>query len=154
MRLRHAATLSILFLAPVALAGGETVYGAGVTEAESVAIGELLAHPDRYVDKQIRVDGRVTDVCPKMGCWIDITSRDGRHTVRFKVPDGEIEFPVDARGKTVEAEGVLTRIEMTREQALAWARHMAEEKDEPFDEETWDGPLTYYQIRGAGAVIR
>jgi len=152
-RKRWAVMLALL-VAPALFAGEETVYGEGVGETETVAIGELLAHPDQYVDKRIRVDGNVADVCPKMGCWIEIATRDGEQTVRFKVKDGEIEFPVEAKGKSVAAEGIFTKVEMTREKALAWAEHLAEEKGEPFDSETWDGPLAHYQINGKGAVIR
>jgi hypothetical protein len=142
-----------LFAAPEG--GGEgQVYGAGLTEATPVTVGELLAHPESYLDQRVRVQGRITDVCPRRGCWIDIEESGAPSPIRFKVEDGEIVFPVDAMGKAVTAEGVFTKIELDRAQAEGYLRHLAEERDEPFDPATVTGPITLYQIRGLGAVVR
>jgi hypothetical protein len=129
------------------------VFGAGVSQPEPVAIGDLLAHPQDHVGKTVRVDGRITDVCPKRGCWIDIAGEGSERVIRFKVADGEIVFPAEVRGKGVIAEGVFTRIELEGEEAVAYARHLAEEKDEPFDASKVKPPLVFYQIKGSGAVV-
>ena len=146
----------ILFCA-VLLAASEVeaqVYGAGLGEATPVTIAELLAKPETYLDKHVRVEGRITDVCPRRGCWIDIEQEGGPSPIRFKVDDGVIVFPVDAAGKAVTAEGVFTKIELDRDKAVEYLRHLAEERNEPFDPATVKGPLTLYQIRGLGAVVR
>jgi hypothetical protein len=134
-------------------AAGATVLGQGVGDAPRVAILDLLSDPERYVGQRVRVEGRIGDVCPRRGCWIDIQSEQGKASVRYKVEDGVIVFPVEAKGKRVEAEGTLTARRMTHEQAVAHARYLAEEKGEPFDETKVTGPLTVYQIQGAGAVV-
>jgi len=144
---------SLLCVATVpATAQEPTAVGGPLTLVESVGIGELLADPESYVGKTVQVRGQITDVCPRMGCWVDI--EDGDKTIRFKVNDGEIVFPVEAKGRRIVAEGVLMRIEMTREEAVGYARHLAEEKDEPFDPASVTGPMKIYQIQGAGAVMR
>jgi hypothetical protein len=51
------------------------------------------------------------------------------------------------------AEGTLAKIEMTKEQALAQAKHEAEENHKKFDPASVKGPVTIYQIQGTGAVI-
>lgn len=144
---------AMLLAASSALAGEGTVYGEGLTDVQSVTLADLLDHPDTYVGKKIRVQGRIADVCPHMGCWIEIEDEDAR-SVRFKVDDGVIVFPVKIKGKQVEAEGVFTREELTREQAISRAEHHAEEKGESFDPSTIEGPVVFYQIRGIGAVVR
>lgn len=137
-----------------ALSGEETAYGQPLAGAETVVIADLLADPDPYVGKTIRVEGEISDVCSHRGCWIAITDESGSSTVRFKVKDGVIEFPMACKGKQVVAEGVFTKIELTEEQAIARAKHHAEERGEEFDPSTVTGPETFYQIKGLGAVVR
>jgi hypothetical protein len=73
--------------------------------------------------------------------------------MRFKVQDGVIVFPTESKGKNVVAEGIFTKIEMTRDEAVSWAKHQAEERGETFDAETTDVVLAFYRIDGRGAVI-
>ena len=153
MKRTATAILVHLLLAPgIVLAAGST-YGERLTDVETVRIAELLRSPEKYVDQRVKVEGLVDDVCPMKGCWIDILEEQSSQTVRFKVQDDVIVFPAEARGKQVVAEGILRRHEMSREQAVGWLRHLAEEKGEPFDESSVDGPLTFFQIEGLGAAI-
>ena len=148
--------LILLFAACVLAAPADegTVYGTGLgDEAEVVKIGDLLSKPESYLGKKIRVAGKITDVCPKAGCWIEIEGEESSH-IRFKVKDGEIVFPMEAKGKPVAAEGVFTKIELDRDQAEKYLRHLAEERDEEFDAAEVTGPITLYQIKGEGAVVR
>jgi hypothetical protein len=131
-----------------------TVYGTGVTETESVSVAKLLDGPDEYIGKMVRVEGEITDVCPKMGCWIDIAGQSSKRPIRFKVEDGVIEFPVETKGQQVVAQGVFTKVEMTEAQALRWAQHLADERGEEFDPDTTDAPTTIYRIEGTGATVR
>ena len=71
------------------------VFGEGVSEKATISALELLNNPDDYVGKTVRVEGRIADVCPRKGCWIDIASDGGSETVRFKVEDDVIIFPVE-----------------------------------------------------------
>ena len=69
------------------------------------------------------------------------------------VNDGELVFPKEAIGKMAVAEGTFKKIQLTREQAIARAKHEAEETGRKFDPEKVKGPLTIYQIQGTGARI-
>jgi hypothetical protein len=151
-RIAAVIALSLLFAGTAVWGAGES-YGTGIGSGKAVTTLELLADPDKYVGQRVQVKGRITDVCPKMGCWIDIAGKGDDKVVRFKVKDGEIVFPMSVKGERVVAEGVFTKHEMTREEALSWARHLAEEKNETFDEASWDGSTTLYRIEGAGAVV-
>jgi hypothetical protein len=128
-------------------------FGKSVPAAESVKLADLLASPASYVDKTIRVTGKITAVCPHAGCWIDVAG-EGSDVVRFKVDDGVIVFPKTVKGKDVVAEGIFRRIELTKEMAIAFARHEADETGKPFDASTITGPVVRYQIEGIGAVVR
>ena len=95
--------LALLATCPF-LAGEPIVHGDGVSDAATLSLAELLADPEVWVGKKVKVEGRITDVCPKMGCWIDIASGD--RSIRFKVKDGVIVFDKADKGHEVVAEGV------------------------------------------------
>lgn len=146
--------VALVLLAAPATAGdtGKT-YGKGVDGTEITKVSDLVANADRYIGKTVRVEGVVIDVCAKRGCWMDLKSDGG--TVRIKVDDGVIVFPMDAKGKTAIAEGVFKKIELTPEQSREHAKHMAEEKGQTLDAaDAKDTPTVIYQIAGTGAVIR
>jgi hypothetical protein len=69
------------------------------------------------------------------------------------VNDGEIVFPKSHVGKMVVAEGTLKKIVMTKEQAIARAKHEAEEQGRKFNPESIKSGVTVYQIQGTGAVL-
>ncbi len=132
----------------------ETKYGAGVGKAQVVKISELMARPDAYVGKTVKVEGLITAVCPRRGCWMELASDKEFQTIQIKVDDGVMVFPLEAKGKVATAEGVFTRIDVPVERVEAMKRHEAEEKGVPFDPKSVKGPEVIYRIQGTGAVIR
>ena len=154
-RLSRSLFLAFTLLPLAALAADEARFGKAFEEPTAVKADEFLANPDAWVGKRVRVEGLVTDVCPKKGCWLRLAGdKDQTRTVTFKVKDGVMVFPVSAKGKRADVEGTLKKIELTQEQATARAKHMAEEKKVPFDPKSVKGPEVIYQIDGTGAVIR
>lgn len=115
-------------------------------------IRKILAKPADYTGKRVQVKGKVTEVCQMAGCWTSLTDEAG-NSIRVKVTDGEIEFPKDSAGKTVVAEGTLQKLELTREQTIARARHEAEEQGRKFNPASIKSGSTFYQIQGTGAVV-
>ena len=129
-------------------------YGKELTLKETVKISALLENASQYVGKTVLVEGKIVDVCAKRGCWMELASDKEFQKIRIKVDDGVIIFPVTAKGKTATVEGVVESIELSKDAAVKHYQHQAEEKDTAFDSTTVTGPVTIYQIRGAGAVIR
>lgn len=128
-------------------------YGAEITLKEKTKISDILADPESYLDQTVLVEGEILEVCPMMGCWMELKSDDGEGMIKVKVKDGEIVFPVEAKGSTALVEGKVYKIEMTQEKAIEHFEHVAEEKGVEFDPSTITGPMTIYQIKGLGAVI-
>lgn len=148
---------AVLFLVlALAMAPGlqaeEKTYGAGVKVKKATSVAQILADPEAYVGKTVRIEGKVVDVCPMKGCWMEL--QEGTSKLKVKVDDGVIVFPVDAKGKLAVAEGTVESIPMTREGYVSWLQHLAEEKGEKFDASTvGEGPFRIFQIRGTGARI-
>ena len=145
-------TLCVL-LAIAALAVADTPLGKPLTLKQSTPINELAANPGEFVGKTVQAKGKVADVCQKMGCWMNLVDPESARMVRIKVKDGEIVFPKSALGKMAVAEGRMVKIELTKEQATAMAKHEAEANGKTFDPGTVTGPKTIYQIKATGAVI-
>ena len=114
------AVLAALIVTPALSLSGKS-YGKPLTGSDTVEIGELLANPDQYMGKTVRVEGVVTGVCEKRGCWMSLGSKtEDFQEIRFKVDDGVIVFPMEAMGKTAVAEGTFEMIEMSLEQTVAY----------------------------------
>ena len=145
------ATLTLVSFGLVCAADAKL--GKPLTIKQPTPIAALTAEPGKYVGKMVQAEGKVAEVCQNMGCWM-VLADDAGKTVRIKVKDGEIVFPKDAVGKTAVAEGKFVKIELTKEQAIASQKHMAEENGKTFDPARVTGPVTIYQIQGTGAVVR
>ena len=130
---------------------GETRLGKALAPGTPVSVSELMRAPDASVGKVVQVKGKITEVCEKMGCWMQLVDADGG--VRVKVNDGDIVFPKSSIGKTAVAEGTLKKLELTKEQAIARAKHEAEERGTKFNPASVQSGAVIYQIQGTGAVI-
>lgn len=127
--------------------------GRPLTLTQADPVGKILAAPGAHVGKTVQVKGKVTEVCQMAGCWMSLADPATGKLLRIKVNDGDIVFPKDSIGKLVVAEGKLVKIDLTREQALAQARHEAEEQGRKFNPASVKSGTTSYQIEGTGASI-
>lgn len=135
-------------------AGSGKKYGKGVTVKERTKISDILANPQKYDGKKVAVEGPIIDVCKKRGCWIKIGSDKEFESLRFKVEDGVIVFPMKAKGKKVVAEGTVSVDVVSVEDQIAQGKHHAEEQGTAFDPKSITGPKTIVQIMGLGALIK
>ena len=144
--------LTIMVFALLAV-DGPTVYGkAPKNETPMVAIEDLMKDPESYLGKVVRVTGTVKEVCPLKGCWTDVAQ--GKHKVRIKVRDGEIVFGEELINQQVVAEGTVYKFDLTREQAVNYYQHLAEERGEDFDPASVTKGETIYQLGGIGLVVK
>lgn len=136
---------AVLAIALPALAE-ETRLGTGVALKEVTPIEDVIARPADFVGKTIRVDGVATAVCTHMGCWMAVAPEGNEKgaTVRVKVEDGVIVFPVAAKGRKVSAEGVFEAVGNSEEAKEAAGEHA---KADPKASQQ-------YQLKATGAVIR
>lgn len=128
-------------------------YGAPISLKETTLISAILENPDSYVGKTLQVRGLVVNVCASRGCWMSIAGDKPFEQLRFKVEDGEMVFPLSARGKTATVEGVLQKFVLSKEEVLAYQIRHAQQTGEAFDPASVTSGETYYQLRGLGALI-
>jgi hypothetical protein len=134
--------------AAVRAAGQEAKLGKGVALKKATPIEALTTKPKEFVGKTVRVDGIAKAVCAEMGCWMAVAVDEmdpASPTVRVKVEEGAIVFPVSAKGKKVSAEGVFEPVRMGDADAKEAAGEHT--KQDP-------NASPQYQIKATGAIIR
>jgi hypothetical protein len=134
--------------APMVEAGAEAKLGKGVALTKATPIEALTTRPKAFVGKRVRVDGIAKAVCAEMGCWMAVAVDEtdpASPTVRLKVDDGVIVFPMSAKGKKVSAEGVFEVVRPSDMEAKEAAGEHA--KQDPT-------ASPQYQIKATGAIIK
>jgi hypothetical protein len=127
--------------------------GKPIDVKRTTSIKELLTNPDQYLGKDVKIEGEITAVCQNMACWINVRDGSTAEAIPVKVNDGEIVFPKDGTGKKVVAQGRFEKIDMTREQYVAYLQHQAVESRTKVDTSNITAGKVVYRIKGSGAVI-
>jgi hypothetical protein len=142
------AGLVLSLSAPMVVTGAEAKLGKGVALTKATPIEALTTRPKEFVGKRVRVDGIAKAVCAEMGCWMAVAVDEtdpASPTVRLKVEDGVIVFPMSAKGKKVSAEGVFEVVRPSDMEAKEAAGEHA--KQDP-------NASPQYQIKATGAIIK
>jgi len=150
----EAATPSQAAAAPVTAPAPGKTFGAGVSVAEVTSISKILATPEAFKDKTVKVEGMVLDVCPKRGCWFEIAGEATGQKLKFKVVDGEMVFPVDSKGMYAQAQGKVSVKELTLEESKQHAEYEAKEYGKTYDPASVTKPTLIVRLDGTGAVFR
>jgi len=154
MRQAMLAVAVVMLCAAVGVSAAVKKYGKDLAMKEVTKISAIYANPDGFNGKKVQVRGTIVEVCEMKGCWIALASDKEFQQMRFKVDDGVIVFPLDAKGLTATVEGVVTvTLESVADQ-LEHGKMMAEEMKKPFDPKTVTGPKTTIMIKGEAAEIQ
>ena len=149
--------LSLVLLCALMLSVGlsaEKKFGKKITLKEKTKISDIIANPEKFNGKKVLIEGPVTDVCKKRGCWIKLGSDKEFETMTFKVEDGVIVFPMEIKGKTAIAEGVVSVTTTSAEDQIEQGKKHAKETGEEFDPASVKWPKTVIQIKGEGAIVK
>jgi hypothetical protein len=153
MRRTVVVVAALLLCVSVGFAAAVKKYGKDLTLKDTTKVSDIYAKPDAFNGKRVKVQGPIVDVCEMKGCWIAIGSDKAFQSIRFKVDDGVIVFPMDAKGLTGTVEGVVTVTLMSEADQITEGEHMAKEKNTTFDPKTVKGPKTSIQIKGEAAEV-
>ena len=124
-------------------------FGAAFTTEQVLPVATLLADPASYVDRTLRIEGRVADVCQKAGCWMVLT--DGERSVRILMKDHSFAVAKDAAGSIAQVEGVLTAKTVDPEEAAHFESESANREAIP-EADAEPGGLIYELIASAVAL--
>lgn len=149
-----AASLAFTLALTIGLSAQVKKYGKPLTLKEVTKVSDIFANPDKFKGQRVQVAGPIVDVCEEMGCWIALGSDQEFQTLRFKVDDGVIVFPMSIKGLTAKVEGVIDVTMMSVEDQIKAGQEMAKEKKMAFDPKTVKGPKLNIQIKGEGAEVK
>jgi len=131
MRRVMATVVLVACVAVAAMAAQEKKFGAALTLTDVTKVSEIYANPEKFSGKRVLVQGPIVDVCAQMGCWLAVGSDKEFQTIRFKVEDGVIVFPMSVKGMNAKVEGIIS-VETVTEAGK---------------------PKTNVMIKGEGAVV-
>ena len=133
------------------------LYGNPITKERNNDPSLLFKQPNLYLNKEVLITGKILEVCPMRGCWINIeVPKNPQNYIRVKVTDGEIVFPLSSKGKNAKVQGIFQKLEFSYEQAKNWKIHLEEEKGNAIDPDTIlvsPEDLVEYRIIGSGIKI-
>ncbi len=128
------AILIIVLLTALPLMAAEKKLGQGVSLKTATSVKEILANPDKFLGKDVMIDGEMTSVCQMAGCWVMVKDASSEQPIMVKVQDGVIVFPKDGAGKKIVVQG---KVEKVSDEAQQEA-----------------GSSSPYRIAGTGAVLK
>lgn len=101
---------------PVETTETHETFGARLPEAgQAMALAELLADGENYLNREVKVITRVAQVCQRKGCFF--IAEDGTHTARVSFRDYGFFVPSNIGGRTVTLAGELKRKDLSADQA-------------------------------------
>jgi hypothetical protein len=96
-------------------------FGARISSEAAFPISEIATKVSGEQETDVKVKGRVSEVCTQMGCWLKMQSADGKVMVKMK--DHAFFVPVDLNGKEIIVDGT-AKVSVT---SVSELKHYAED---------------------------
>ncbi len=104
-------------------------FGTKINASDAIEATTLLKQMEGKDSLNIKVKGKVKDVCQRKGCWMNVDLGNGKEMmVRFK--DYGFFVPKNIGGKTVVMEGVAYKTETPVEELRHYAEDAGKSKEE------------------------
>lgn len=103
-------------------------FGEKITQDNAVKATELHTFLTGKEKAQVKVEGKVTEVCKAEGCWLRMETASG--TMMVKMKDHKFLVPLALSGKTIVAEGTVTMKETTVDMLRHYAEDAGKSKEE------------------------
>lgn len=104
-------------------------FGTATTAEGAVAVAELPNFLNNKETSNVKVIAKVTDVCPKKGCWMSLEMPD-KTTVFVKMKDYGFFVPLEMIGKTVVIDGEAKKITTSVDELKHYAEDAKKSKEE------------------------
>ena len=114
-------SLCLLAQPPKGPAEKGMIFGEKTTEEGAIAANELGAKLKGAEPVEVKVTGKVVEVCKSEGCWLRMETANGSMLIKMK--DHAFLVPLSMNGKTIIAEGIAT----LKETSVDMLRHYVED---------------------------
>ena len=121
--LTPALLLGIFLLAqpPEGDANTGMIFGEKTTADGAIPVGELPGTLKGSKPADVKVTGKVKEVCKAEGCWLKMETADGAMMIKMK--DHKFLVPLSMNGKTIVVDGTAT----LKETSVDMLKHYAED---------------------------
>ncbi|MBX3246947.1 MAG: DUF4920 domain-containing protein [Myxococcales bacterium] len=126
--------------APATAPAGPEAFGEPLSDAPVIALATLAADPASFAGQTVKTEGEVTQVCQRMGCWMEMRAEDAP-TVRVPMAGHAFFLPRDAAGRRATVEGQLV------------LRELSDDEREHLESEGAEAAATALQLTATGVVL-
>jgi hypothetical protein len=124
--------------------------GAAIGNAKKVSLTKVMANPNKYAGKMVRVEGVIVRSCKMEGCWMELAPSKDAKSVRVKMKDHAFFVPLDSAGATAQAEGVFAVKTLSK----AEVDHLINDDGAKFENRNADGSVTEISFEAVGVELR
>ncbi len=104
--------------------------GAPFTMTNRVTLDAVISDAKSYAGKTVRIDGVVSAVCRKKGCWMTLGGSDKSARARISFKDYAFFVPLDCAGAKTSIEGVVELKTLSK----AERAHLADDAGKSIDQ--------------------
>lgn len=97
------------------------IFGEKTTADGAIPVGELPGKLKGSKPADVKVTGKVKEVCKAEGCWLKMETADGAMMIKMK--DHKFLVPLSMNGKTIVVDGTAT----LKETSVDMLKHYAED---------------------------
>ncbi|WP_343844744.1 DUF4920 domain-containing protein [Bowmanella denitrificans] len=128
-------------------------FGTGADDTTPLSLNILMQKPDEYLGQKLTIEGVITKVCKKRGCWMELATEQSFDRLVIKVRDGDMVFPMSKLGHKALATGQLQAIDLDPEQTREYMSHQAKEVGQPVESEAMSEGIRIYRFSPTGVTI-
>ncbi|MEO6254103.1 MAG: DUF4920 domain-containing protein [Ferruginibacter sp.] len=114
---------------PEGEANAGMTFGAKIDAEGAITPTELAAKLQGTKSVDVKVTGKVKEVCKAEGCWLKMETANGG-TMMIKMKDHSFLVPLSMNGKTIVVDGSAT----LKETSVAMLKHYAEDSNKSKEE--------------------
>jgi hypothetical protein len=103
-------------------------FGAKIDAAGAISTDDLAAKLQSTKSVDVKVTGKVKEVCKAEGCWLKMETANG--TMMIKMKDHAFLVPLSMNGKTIVVDGTATMKETSVEMLKHYAEDGGKSKEE------------------------
>jgi hypothetical protein len=124
-------------------------YGDAITLKKPASFVKALKNKKQYGEKEILLEGTISEVCQNKGCWMVVDADKSHLRVEFK--DYGFFVPWDSEGKKVRMQGIIHEKKVSAKSA----EHMASEmKNPPVGKDNLEGEQTITVFTASAVAIK
>ena len=120
-------------------------FGGEFTIVESIPASNVFAAPDSFVGKTVHIEGHVSDVCQKMGCWMVIS--EGEEHMRVTTKAHSFFVAKDGSGSRCAIEGIVIKKDANPERTAHFKSESS--ADAPIPKGEMENQATYEIVASA-----